>query len=445
MLPYPVWRLLTALALMTVGSAVMYVVVVVLPTVQQEFGASRADASLPYTLLLIGFGVGGVFMGRIIDRQGIGTALVLGTFGLAAGFAAAAFASSMLAFALIHGVLLGLLGCSATFSPLIADISLWFTRRRGIAVTLVASGNYLAGAVWPSIVQRGVESWGWRQTYLALAAFTLVTMLPLTLAMRRRPPALAAEPAHATAAVSVADPAAAGAAASGPSGAAAGGAAGSAAPPTPVAPQFRPIGMSPTRLQTLLCIAGVACCVAMAMPQVHIVAYCSDLGFGAARGAEMLSLMLAFGIVSRLASGFICDRIGGLRTLLLGSIMQGIALLLFLPADSLMSLYLVSILFGLFQGGIVPMYAIVVRENFPAREAGGRVGLAITATLLGMALGGWLSGRLFDLTGSYQAAFVNGIAWNALNVTIVIFLLWHRSRRVPVLPSRSAQPRPGPA
>ena len=428
MLPYPVWRLLTALALMTVGSAVMYVVVVVLPTVQQEFGASRADASLPYTLLLIGFGVGGVFMGRIIDRRGIGMALVLGACGLAAGFAAAAFASSMLAFAIIHGVLLGLLGCSSTFSPLIADISLWFTRRRGIAVTLVASGNYLAGAVWPSIVQRAVESWGWRQTYLAMAVFTLVTMLPLTLAMRRRPPALAAEPANAAGSAS--------APASSPVSVAP---SGSAAAPTPVAPQFRPIGLAPTQLQTLLCIAGVACCVAMSMPQVHIVAYCSDLGFGAARGAEMLSLMLAFGIISRLASGFICDRIGGLRTLLLGSVMQGIALLLFLPADSLMSLYLVSILFGLFQGGIVPMYAIVVRENFPAREAGGRVGLTITATLLGMALGGWLSGRLFDMTGSYQAAFVNGIAWNALNVAIVVFLLWHRSRRVPVLPP---QPRP---
>lgn len=409
-LPYPVWRLLAALALMTVGSAVMYVVVVVLPTVQQEFGASRAGASLPYTLLLIGFGLGGVFMGRLIDRRGIDAALMLGACGLAAGFAAAAYAQSMLAFALIHGIFLGLLGCSATFSPLIADISLWFTRRRGLAVTLVASGNYLAGAVWPSIVQRGIESWGWRQTYLALAVFTLATMLPLTLAMRRRPPGLgdearvmpASTPGTATA--------------------------------TPVAPQFRPIGLAPTLLQTMLCIAGVACCVAMAMPQVHIVAYCSDLGFGAARGAEMLSLMLGFGIVSRLASGFICDRIGGLRTLLLGSVMQGIALLLFLPADSLMSLYLVSILFGLFQGGIVPMYAIVVRENFPAREAGGRVGLAITATLLGMALGGWLSGRLFDVTGSYQAAFINGVAWNALNVAIIAFLLWYRARHSPVLP-----------
>lgn len=164
------------------------------------------------------------------------------------------------------------------------------------------------------------------------------------------------------------------------------------------------------------------------MPQVHIVAYCGDLGYGAARGAQMLSLMLAAGIVSRLISGVICDRIGGLRTLLLGSALQGIALLLFLPFDSLASLYVISALFGLFQGGIVPAYAIIVREHFPAREAGSRVGVVLTSTLLGMALGGWLSGKIFDLTGSYDAAFVNGIAWNLVNVGIVLFLL-SRARR----------------
>jgi MFS family permease len=159
------------------------------------------------------------------------------------------------------------------------------------------------------------------------------------------------------------------------------------------------------------------------MPQVHIVAYCADLGYGAARGAEMLSVMLAFGIVSRLISGVICDRIGGLRTLLLGSALQGVALILFLPFDSLVSLYVIAALFGLFQGGIVPSYAIIVREHFPASEAGSRVGLVIMCTLLGMALGGWMSGKLFDVTGSYAAAFVNGIAWNALNLFIAFFLL----------------------
>ena len=169
----------------------------------------------------------------------------------------------------------------------------------------------------------------------------------------------------------------------------------------------------------------------MAMPQVHIVAYCGDLGYGAARGAEMLSLMLAAGIVSRLISGVICDRIGGLRTLVLGSMLQGIALLLFLPFDGLASLYVISILFGLFQGGLVPSYAIIVREHFPAAEAGSRVGTVLMFTLLGMALGGWMSGKVFDLTGSYHAAFINGVAWNAVNLAIALTLLARTRRREP--------------
>ncbi len=172
------------------------------------------------------------------------------------------------------------------------------------------------------------------------------------------------------------------------------------------------------------------------MPQVHIVAYCSDLGFGAARGAEMLSLMLGFGIVSRLGSGWISDHIGGLRTLLLGSILQGVALLLFVPYGGLTTLYVVSALFGLFQGGIVPAYALVVREYFTPREAGARVGTVLMATLFGMALGGWMSGAIFDLTGSYRAAFINGIAWNLLNVSVVAFLLYRAPR--PWRPLRSA-------
>ena len=144
----------------------------------------------------------------------------------------------------------------------------------------------------------------------------------------------------------------------------------------------------------------------------------------------MLSLMLACGVVSRLVFGLVSDRIGGLRTLLIGSVLQGIALCLFLPFDSLGSLFVVAGLFGLFQGGIVPAYAIIVREHFAPAQAGTRVGIALTATMLGMALGGWLSGRIFDITGSYSAAFINGIAWNLVNVVIVLWL-FQRSRRTP--------------
>ena len=383
-------RLVVTLALMTIGSSAMYIVSVVLPTVQAEFGVARADASLPYTLLMVGFGVGGIAMGKLADRFGVMVPILVGAGGLGAGFIAAGMADSLIGFALVHGLLLGALGSSTTFAPLLADTSLWFVRRRGIAVAVCASGNYLAGAIWPPIVQHFVDSVGWRPTYIGLGIFCAVSLPLLALLMRPRPPMAAAVPARRLATAM---------------------------------PSTRPFGLSLNQAQLLLCVAGVACCVAMSMPQVHIVAYCSDLGFGAARGAEMLSLMLACGIVSRLVSGFICDRIGGLRTLLLGSVLQGLALLLFLPFDGLVSLYVVSALFGLFQGGIVPSYAIIVREHFPAAEAGTRVGAVLMATLLGMALGGWMSGKVFDLTGSYQAAFVNGIGWNLLNLAIVLFLL----------------------
>ena len=434
-------RLLASVALMVLGGCGMYVVIVVLPTVQAEFGVARGEASLPYTLTMVGFGIGSMLMGKITDRYGIMVAMFLGVVSLSVGFILAGMSGNLLQFALIHGLLIGMLGSSATFAPLIADTSLWFDRRRGIAVAICAAGNYVGGTVWPPVVQYFVESVGWRQTYYGIGIFCFITMLPLALRLRQRPPALGPAPKKAD--VEAAAGASLGASgAAGPSGlsgsspsagVATGGAigsgasaAGAAAASAAAVHSSRPLGFSPGMLQVLLCIAGVACCVAMSMPQVHIVAYCYDLGYGAARGAQMLSLMLGFGIVSRLASGLICDRIGGLRTLLLGSVLQTIALVLFLPFDGLASLYVVSALFGLFQGGIVPSYAIIVRELYSPREAGTRVGAVLTATMLGMALGGWMSGAIFDLTGSYDAAFLNGIAWNLLNVGIVL-LLMHRS------------------
>jgi MFS family permease len=382
----------------TIGGVGMWSVVVAMPAVQAEFAATRAEVSLAYTLMMVGFAIGGVMMGRLADRHGVAVPVTLGTVSLALGYFAAGAAPSLTMFSLVQGVLIGFAGSSATFGPLIADTSHWFLRRRGLAVSIVASGNYLAGTVWPPVLQHFIDTAGWRATHLGVGVFCAVTMLPLALALRRRAPghAAAATATHAA-----------------------------------VAGWSRPLGMSPAALQGLLICAGVACCVAMSMPQVHIVAYCGDLGYGAARGAQMLSLMLGFGIVSRLASGWIADRIGGLRTLLLGSILQGVALVLYVPFDGLASLYVISALFGLFQGGIVPSYAIIVREYFAPQEAGTRVGTVLMATLAGMALGGWLSGAVFDLTGSYRAAFLNGIAWNLLNVTIATgLLLRSRAQRV---------------
>ena len=383
--PYAWVRLVAALALGTIGSIGMWSFVVALPAVQAAFGVARADASFPFTLTMMGFGFGGVVMGRFADRYGILWPAACGALALGAGYALSGVAASITQFAFAHG-LIGL-GSSATFGPLMSDISHWFARRRGIAVALVSCGNYLAGTLWPPIVQYFVASEGWRATQLAIGVLCVVTMLPLLLVMRRPTPR---STAHET-----------------------GSATGSG----------DTLGVSPNTLMVLLCIAGVGCCVAMAMPQVHIVAYCGDLGYGPARGAEMLAAMMGFGIVSRIASGFIADRIGSLQTLLAGSVLQGVALFLYLWFDGLISLYVISALFGLFQGGIVPMYAIIVREHFSPAETGTRLGIVLMATLIGMAVGGWMSGAIFDLTGSYRAAFLNGLAWNLLNGGIVIWLL----------------------
>ncbi|MAW85565.1 MAG: MFS transporter [Phyllobacteriaceae bacterium] len=397
--PYAWTRMGACLAYGTVGGAGMWSVVVVLPAMEAEFGLDRSQTSLAYTLTMIGFALGNLFGGRLIDRHGSALPLALAATLLGAGFLLCAAAPAFWLVVALQG-LIGL-GAGAAFAPLLADISHWFVRRRGIAIAVVACGNYLAGTFWPLVMQPLMAAGGWRLTYAVIGATCLALMIPLTAMMRRASPRGL--------------PTAAGAKPAG----------------------FQPMdaGLSPASLQAMLFIAGLACCIAMSMPQVHIVALCADLGYGVARGADMLALMLGAGIFSRLASGWLADRIGGVRTLLIGSLGQGLALVLYLPSDGLTSLYVVSFIFGLSQGGIVPSYAIIVREYMPAAEAGQRTGLVIMATIIGMAIGGWMSGAIYDMTGSYQAAFVNGIAWNAVNVAVMGFLLWRgrprRGRAVP--------------
>ncbi len=393
------WRRLAAsVTLSTMGGIGMWALAVAMPAAQGDLGVSRADISFAYSTNMVGFFLGGVIIGRVVDRYGIVVASVISALGLGAGFALAASTPSLLMFAAAQA-LVGF-SAAATFAPLIADISHWFEQRRGVAVAIAASGNYIAGAVWPPIVGAMIHHFGWRTTYLSAAALCVAVMIPLAFALSRRPPDHAA---------------------------------GAAAP---VAQRsLAALGLSPNGLQALLIVAGLACCVAMSMPQVHIVAYCADRGFGVAAGAEMLSLMLGFGIVSRIGSGWLADRVGGAKTLLLGSTLQAVALVFYLMADSVVSLYVVSALFGLFQGGIVPSYAIIVREYFPPREAATRVGLAVSSTVLGMALGGWMGGVLFDMTGSYRAAFLNGIGWNVLNAAIAWWLLSRQIRRPPSQPA----------
>jgi MFS family permease len=390
-------RLSASLVLGTVGTVGMWSYVVTLPAVQAEFALTRAEAALPYTLAMIGFASGSMLMGWLSDRFGVLVPVLCGAILLVVGYSAARYANLwQLSFA--YGFI-GL-GSSAAFVPLMADISQWFTRRRGVAVVIASCGNYLSGALWSPLIERSIAAHGWRDTHIAIGLICVVVMLPLALLVLRR-----RVPPHEI---------------------------GTVRAPTPAAQGT--LGLSPNVLTALLSVAAIGCCVAMATPQVQIVAYCGDLGYGAARGAEMLSVMLALGVVSRVAAGWLADRIGGLSALLLGSLLQAVALLLFVAFDGLAALYVVSGLFGLFQGGIVPMYTIVVREYFPVQEAGIRAGTIIGISVAGMALGGWASGVLIDLTGSYAWAFAHGFLWNLLNAAIVLWLLmrsgWGLARRL---------------
>ncbi|MEM9126044.1 MAG: MFS transporter [Pseudomonadota bacterium] len=383
-------RLLITLAIAAVANVGMWAVIVVMPAIETQFGAGRAEASMPYTLAMIGFALGNMWLGQLVDRMGVTVALIGAAILSAASYGLATLAPNIALLSLAH-LLLGL-GTAVGFAPLIADISHWFMRRRGIAVALVASGNYLSGAIWPTVLSGILARDGWQQVYLTLAVITLAFVVPMSLLLRRQVPAAAHNTAAAAAQV-----------------------------------RSHSVGISPRALQYLLGLAGIGCCVAMSMPQVHIVSYCVGLGYGPAVGAEMLSLMLLGGVVSRVVSGLLADRLGGIQTILIGSVLQCIALFLFLPYDGMVSLYVISLLFGLAQGGIVPSYAVAVREYMPPQQAGARVGFVMMMTIMGMALGGWMSGWIYDMTGDYQLAFVNGILWNGLNIAIILTLL-RRSR-----------------
>jgi MFS family permease len=389
---YSWFRLAVSIMVSALGSIGIWAFILVVPAVQSEFGIDRSDASIPYTATMIGFAIGNMIIGRVVDRLGIVPPLIFAAVTLGAGFGLATMTSNIWVFSILH-LLVGL-SASVSFGPLIADVSHWFEKRRGIAVAATASGNYLSGSIWPLFLKGMIETEGWRSAYLTIAVIGSIGIILLSFFLRRPAPHMNNENYVAS------------------------------------APKFN-IKLSPRALQILLTIAGLGCCVAMSMPQVHIVAYCTDLGFGMAVGAEMLSLMLVGGIISRLISGFLADYIGGVKTLIIGSFLQCLALFLYIPFDGLVSLYIVSAIFGLSQGGIVPSYAIIVREYLPAKEAGERVGVVIMATVFGMALGGWLSGLIYDLTQSYQAAFINGIIWNIMNLAIAFMVIMRTVKQQP--------------
>ena len=392
--------MLIALLLATVGNIGMWVVVIVLPDIQQEFKIDRGTASIPFALTMVGFAIGNWVMGHVVDRYGITKTIILAATVNTAGYIAAMYVNNVYSLSILQ-FFIGL-GTAAAFGPLIADTSHWFLKRRGIAVALIASGNYFSGAIWPPLFNNTLQSDGWRDVYWILALSTVFIMIPLSFLLAKK---ISEETTRISDAAS--------------------------------SDKRQNVSISPKALTILLSIAGIGCCVAMSMPQVHIVAFCIDLGFGPAVGAEMLSLMLIGGIISRLINGLIADKLGGVYTLLIGSTLQCIALFLYLPFDGLVSLYIVSLVFGLSQGGIVPSYAIIIREYLPGADAGTRVGFVMMCTIMGMAIGGWMSGWIYDLTGSYAAAFWNGIVWNFLNIAIVLFLIT-RNRKSKIVSLQTA-------
>ncbi len=377
------WVAIASLLIIFIGWGAPYVVAVALKPMAADLGAERSVPSLASALAYIGSGVGGIFMGWWADRVGAMWPALFGSLMIGSGALVASSGGEWQLY-IGYGLMIGLLGNAGIFAPLMANTSRLFTRKRGTALALVASGQQVAGAVWPPVFRYGIDAAGWRATLFWYGVFALAALPPLCLALRRRP--AAPDLAGVAAATSGAG---------------------------------RSLGLPANLLQALLCVAIVCCCVAMAMPMSHVVALCSDLGYAPARGAEMLSLLLAAAFMSRMIWGRLSDRIGGLRTVLISSFAQASFLSLYLVVDNLVGLYVVSAAFGLGFGGIIPSYVLAIREHFPAGEVGWRIGTVLLFGLTGMALGGWLGGYLYDWFGFYQPAFAVGVAFNLANLALI--------------------------
>ena len=385
-----------SMLMMAVGAGATYLVIVALKPIAAEFGWPRAVPSLCYSLALLGAGFGGLFWGSISDRIGMVGPALLGGCGVAFGAWLTSVAGDVVTLYVAHGLFIGLLGNGVFVAPLLANITRWFDRHLGMAVAVVATGQSMAGAVWPPVLRYLTDGYGWREACFAYAVIALVLLLPLSLTLR-------APPRAAVASVGLRREGGGG----------------------------RVLGWPAGVVVAMLCLAIVGCCVAMAMPMVHLIAYATDLGHPSSRAAEMLAVLLAGAVISRLVFGAVADRIGGLWTLLIGSSGQIVMLIGFTLVESLLGLYAVAALFGLVYGGIVPCYAIIVRELFPVRQVGSRIGIVFLFGTVGMALGGWLGGQIFDLTGSYHTAFLIGMAFNLGNLALVGMLLVRQGWRLP--------------
>ncbi len=405
---YAWWVAIASTLILTVSFGATYLISVALKPIALDFDWPRSIPSLGYALIYAGTGAGGILAGWWSDRHGMLAPALLATAAIAGGSLLSATSTSMLGFLLGQGLFVGLLGSGALFSPLMTNTTRWFLRRRGLAVALVASGQSLAGAIWPPLLRWTIEDYGWRQTMIGYGVVAVLVVLPLSLTFRRRAPRVEARAAPEVGRMTA---------------------------------DGRVLGLPANLTLTLLGLAFVGCCVAMAMPLVHIVAYCTDLGFQAARGAEMLSLLLACAFLSRLGFGWLADRIGGLQTILVSSSLQAVSLSLYTVVDGLGGLYVISALYGLVFGGIVPSYALAVRQLFPETQAGWRIGVVYFFGTSAMGLGGLLGGFLFDLSGGYHLAFVVGVAFNLTNLALIGFFVWAMGRpeEGPAVPDSGAR------
>ena len=391
-------RLIIIFTMSVIGTAGMWSVVIIMPSIQNEFSLDRAASTYPYVATMFGYGIGNVIIGRLLDKIGIRKPIIFALTLLVASYLLSVLATNVFWLSIIQ-FFLGF-SAAAFFGPMMADISKYFYTRKGLAVSLVASGQHLCGAIWPFLIKDYLVEGEWKNAHFFIA-FVCSTCIPILVfflsdkkVKSRDIPKNFEKQDNVNTSVR--------------------------------------LSISNKQIQILLMFAGVFCCVAMSVPQVHIVPLCIDFGYGLAVGTEILSFMLFAAVTSRILFGFLSDRIGPIQTLILGSSLQAISLSMFLPFNSQLSLYIIAVFFGLSQGGIVPIYAVIISKFLPANEVAERVGFLIFATIIGMSLGGWVSGEIFDYTNSYKLAFLNGIFWNIINVSIMVYLylIYVKSRRV---------------
>src|SRR5215468_2424894 len=380
------------LVIMAIAFGAPWVTLVALKDIAAEVNGERSVPALAGALMWIGSGVGGILMGRIAERIGIRFTVIFGSLMVAAGLILSSWGPSWPLY-IGHGLFMGLVGIGGINAPFYVYVSRWFDRRRGSALALISSGAYLAGALWPPIFARVIAYSGWRQAMLYYAAFEVLVIVPAALIVLAPPPQ---DLHHVRKTGELRDAKAV-------------------------------LGWPPNLVFALQMTAIFTCCIPMAMPQTHLVAFCSDLGISAAHGAAMVSVLLGAAFFSRQLWGLVSDRIGGLYTMLAGSACQAVGMTAFLLTQDEVGLFTVAALFGFGFSGLVPANVLTSRELFPVEDAYWRMPTLLLCSGWGMAAGGWLAGILYDHFGYYAPAFAAGLAANLLNFAFISTLALRRS------------------